>query len=120
MINREGTKKIVRTAVIVILACIVLGYTYFASRDYILGPKIIISEPINGTTISTSTVIIKGQALRIQDIILNNRPILIDEKGNFSETLLLFPGYNVAVISAHDKFNRTIEYKLELVYQDKN
>lgn len=120
MINRGGTKKIVRAAVIVIIASIVFGYAYFASRDYILGPQIIISEPMNGATVATSTVIIKGRALRIQDIVLNNRPILIDEKGNFTETLLLFPGYNVSLISAHDKFNRTIEYKLELVYQDKN
>lgn len=85
-----------------------------------LGPEIIIFEPRNGSTIATSTVLIRGQALRIQDISLNNRPILIDEQGNFSETLLLFPGYNVSLISAQDKFDRTIEYKLELVYQDKN
>ena len=119
MINREGTKKIVRTSITVLIVCIVLGYAYFASRDYILGPEILIFEPINGSTISTSTVKIKGQALRIQDITLNNRPLLIDEQGNFSETLLLFPGYNVSLISAQDKFDRTIEYKLELVYQDK-
>ena len=120
MINREGTKKILRTLILASIVCIVTGYAYFASRDYILGPRIVISEPINGSTHSTSTVLIRCQALRIQDITLNNRPILIDEQGNFSETLLLFPGYNVSLISAQDKFDRTIEYKLELVYQDKN
>lgn len=119
MINREGTKKLVRSTIITLIVCIVIGYTYFATRDYILGPQIIISEPVNGSTISTSTIHLKGQALRIQDITLNNRPILIDEQGNFSETILLFPGYNVSLISAQDKFDRTIEYKLELVYQDK-
>jgi hypothetical protein len=55
----------------------------------------------------------------IQNITLNNKPLLIDKDGNFTETLLLFPGYNVSVISANDKFKRTTEYKMELVYQDK-
>ncbi|MEK7463648.1 MAG: hypothetical protein AAB610_00805 [Patescibacteria group bacterium] len=119
MINREGTKKLVRSAVITIIVCIIIGYAYFATQDYILGPQITISEPANGSTISTSTVLLKGRALLIQNITLNNRPILIDEQGNFSEMLLLFPGYNVSLISARDKFDRTIEYKLELVYQDK-
>lgn len=118
MINREGTKKIVRTSIISTIILMVLGYAYFGSMDYINGPEIIISEPVNGSTISTSTVIIKGRALHIQNITLNNRPIIIDEHGNFSETLLLFPGYNISLFSANDKFKRTIEYKLELVYQE--
>jgi heat shock protein HtpX len=33
--------------------------------------------------------------------------------------LYVLPGYNVSVISANDKFKRTTEYKMELVYQDK-
>ena len=89
-----------------ILACIVIGYAYFVSRNYLKGPEIIVYEPTNGSTISTSTVIVRGQALRIQDIVFNGRPILMDEQGNFSETLLLFPGYNVALISAQDKTSR--------------
>jgi hypothetical protein len=117
--NREGVKKILKVLTISLIVAIVVGYSYFASRDFILGPELIITEPVNGSTLSTSTVILKGQALRIQDITLNNRPILIDEQGNFTETILLFPGYNVSLISAQDKFDRTIEYKLELVYQDK-
>lgn len=98
---------------------IVILYSLFSFRDYIEGPEIIINEPVNGTTFSTSTVTIKGRVLRIQDVTLNNKPILIDTDGNFSEVLMLLPGYNVSVISAKDKFKRTIEYKLEFVYQDK-
>ena len=120
MINRDGVKKIIKLVFFTFIISIVLGYSYITFRDYIDGPQIIISEPLNGSTISTPTVQIVGKVLHIQDVKLNNRPILIDKQGNFKETLLLFPGYNVSVISAQDKFKRTIEYKLELVYQDKN
>ena len=78
MINREDTKKIIKISSILIVVFIVLGYTLFASHNFILGPKITILEPKTGSTFATSSIIVKGIALRIRD--------------------------------------RTIEYKLELVY----
>jgi hypothetical protein len=119
MINREGTKKIIKIAGVTFVVLIVLGYALVTSHSFISGPEIVIYEPVNGSALATSSVMIKGAALRIQDITLNGRPILIDEKGNFNETLLLSPGYNVSLFSAKDKFDRTTEYKLELVYKDK-
>ncbi len=117
MINRDGIKRIIQITFIILLICIVAVYSYISFRDYISGPKIIVTEPVNGSTISTSTVKIQGQILHVQEISLNNRPLLIDKQGNFTETLLLFPGYNVSLFSAKDKFGRTTEYKLELVYK---
>lgn len=115
--NRDGTKKLLTGISIVIVVGIIIGYALFASHSFISGPEIIITSPAPGTTIATSTVKITGVALRIQDLSLNGRPILIDNEGNFNEVLLLYPGYNVALFSAVDKFDRTSEYKLELVYQ---
>ena len=120
MINRDGTQKLLKIALFTGVTLIVLLYIYTASKDYLNGPRINLTYPENGSTIATSTVIIKGQVLHIQDVTINGRPIQIDTQGNFTEPLLLFPGYNVAVISAKDRFKRITEYKLELVYQDKN
>jgi hypothetical protein len=118
MINRDETKRIVKITVFVLIATVVVLYSFFSFRDYIAGPEILITYPENGSTISTSTVTIQGQAIHIRDIELNKKPILLDKQGNFTNTILLHPGYNVSVITAKDKFNRTTEYKLELVYQD--
>ncbi len=117
MINRNGIKKIIRISIISIITLILISYAYFTSHNFINGPKIIVIEPISGSSITTSSMTLKGTALRIKDISLNGRPILIDEKGNFNEVLVLSPGYNVSLLSAHDKFGRTTEYKIELVYQ---
>ena len=118
MFNREGTKKLITGIIIFCTIFIVVGYALFESHSFISGPEIIILEPAPGSTISTSSVMVKGMAMRIQDITLNGRPILIDKEGNFSEIVLLHPGYNASLFSAKDKFDRTTEYKLELVYQD--
>lgn len=118
MITRQATKKIITLGVFLIITLSIFGYIYFAFRDYISGPELLIKSPENGATLFAPSTIIKGQGLRIKDISLNGRPLLIDEEGNFEESLLLFPGYNVALLSAVDRFGRTIEYKLELVYEN--
>jgi hypothetical protein len=120
MINRDSIKKILQFILFTTMIVIVFSYSFFSFKDYIDGPIITISEPENGSTIATSTVEIKGKVLHTQEVSLNNKILLIDTQGNFKETILLSPDYNVALISAKDKFKRTIEYKLELVYQDKN
>lgn len=117
MISRNGIKKILKISIISLISLIILGYAYFAFHDFINGPKITVFQPISGSSITTSSVELVGKAVRIQDITLNDRPILIDEEGNFTEILILAPGYNAFLLSAHDKFNRTTKYKIELVYQ---
>lgn len=116
MTNRETIKKILKTSIISVAILIVLGYAIFASHNFILGPKIVLYEPVNGSSVSTSTIVVRGLVMRIKDLTLNGKPIIIDNEGNFKESLLLSPGYNVSLLSAQDRFKRTIEYKLELVY----
>ena len=117
MINRNGIKKILKAGIISIIILIVLGYAYFAFHNFVNGPEIIVIEPKSGISTTTSSIKIIGKALRVQNITLNGRPIIIDDKGNFDENIILAPGYNVSLLSAHDKFGRTTEYKIDLVYK---
>ena len=115
--NRHKTKRILK---IIILSCtifIVVGYAIFASHDFILGPSLIISEPVNGNTFTSPIIVIKGVAKRIKEIELNGRSITIDEEGNFNENALLSPGYNIFTLTVKDKFERSKEYRLELIYK---
>lgn len=115
--NREGVKKILRISGISVIMLIVLGYTYLKTRDFAQGPIITIESPENGTTFSTSTIEVHGSVERIKDLTMNGRPITVDALGKFEETIVLFPGYNSIHFQAQDKFKRSTEYTLELVYQ---
>ncbi len=116
MINRESTKRLIKVSLISIISIVIVAYTAFESYDFIIGPQITISQPENGISIATSSVVVQGKADRIKNLYINNRPVLIDTEGNFNETILLAPGYNITLLSAQDRFERTIEHKLELVY----
>jgi len=48
---------------------------------------------------------------------LNGRRILANDKGEFKERLLLAEGYNIIDLRTEDKFKRTAEKQLQLVYK---
>ena len=114
--NRGTTQKIFIVGIVAVIAVGLLYFIYRTSLAYLSGPSITITEPDNYATFSTSTATIVGIAKRAQDITLDGRSITIDNNGNFRETILLMPGYNIEIIAAHDQFRHTTEKRLELVY----
>ena len=117
MTDRYKTRKNIRTAIIALLALIVVGYTLYEVKELVSGPSITVYSPHNGETVSTSSLEISGIAKNITDISLDDRSIFIDEKGNFKEELLLSPGYNAITIAAHDRFGSETQKTLEVIYQ---
>lgn len=117
MTERYETKKNIRMIVVALLALLVVGYTLYEVQRIVMGPKIIIDSPKNGITVSTSTLEISGTTKNINDISLDDRKIFVDEKGDFDETLLLSPGYNVIDMKASDKFGKMTEKILEVIYK---
>jgi hypothetical protein len=117
MITRETIKRLLVVLAIVIVAGVIIGYSYYASHGIIEGPTIVVTSPsADKTAFASSTVVIEGIATRTQSISLNGRPILIDEAGNFSETVILSPGYNVETLQGSDKFGHSTSVTLQLVY----
>jgi len=113
--NRDA-KFLFRLTIIVLFALIIGFYSYYQARKLISGPQITITSPANGSTVTDSLVEIKGVAKNIKDISLDDRPIFIDEQGNFDEKLLLAPGYTIITMKAEDRFNEKTEKTLELYY----
>ena len=110
-------KMILKTLIISFFVLALVGYGLFQAKKIITGPEISVASPLNGGTVSDEAVDISGVAKNIASISLDDRPINIDETGNFKEKLMLYPGYNIITLKAHDKFGSAIEKKVELVYK---
>lgn len=117
MTDRHATKRMLNIMIISIILILIFGYTAYEIQKVALGPKIEILSPTNGSLVSDSLTEIVGTAKNINNIILNDRKIFIDEKGNFKEKVLLSYGYNAIVMKATDKFGRTTEKLLEIIYK---
>src|SRR3989344_85888 len=109
----KDARRLIRLALLFIAVCTLVGYSIFEARFLIQGPVISVDTPTNGATVTSSLIIIAGTAKNITDISLNDRKIFVDEKGNFSEQLLLAYGYNILTLKANDRFGRETKQVLE-------
>lgn len=114
----KNAKMLIGTGVLILGFVAIFAYSYLQSKEYLNGPKIIISSPANGDTFSKPLVQIDGNAQNISQISLNDMSIFVDSKGDFHQKLLLLPGYNIITVKAHDKFGKKTEKSLELIYKD--
>ena len=106
--------KIISFSAIVL---IILGYSYYQTKDYLKGPILELIEPANNSTHYQNDVTIKGYAKNISYISMNGRQIFTDQSGQFSEKILLSEGYNIIDISTEDKYERKNQKILKLVYK---
>lgn len=106
-----------QTLALIAIVLFIVGYAFFRSGDLIKGPNIEVASPATGDTIESENVTITGQAERIATLFMNGRQVFTDDKGNFSESLLLAYGYNIIELKAKDKFGRATSRTLELVFK---
>lgn len=103
-----------------ILVLFLLGYGVFNSRFLIKGPEVTISglenSKENVVYAATKDFSLQGIASHSSFISINDRPILVDEKGNFNEKLLLSNGISIIDIYARDKFGKEVRKKIDVVY----
>ena len=116
MTQKKDAKTWVKIIFFSFLAIIILGYSGFQARKIIEGPELKITSLKTGAVLKDPLVEIKGVAYNIKEISLDDRPIYIDEKGNFNERMILFPGYNMIRLKAGDKFGKVTEKTLEVTY----
>jgi hypothetical protein len=115
--SRRQTKFYLKAIVITLFLICLFGYGAFEVWKYATGPKIIVTSPADGSAVSESLISIDGQGINTKEITLNDRAIVVDEKGNFSEKILLSYGYNVLELKAQDRFGKKTEQKLQIVYK---
>ena len=113
---RQDAKKIIKILSLSILFLFIILYAFFRSKDLIFGVRIKNVNIINGSKVTNNIQNITGIAKNATKLTLNGREISIDQKGNFNETISLFPGYNVIEIKAQDKFGKDDEKIYKLMY----
>ncbi len=114
--NTLTPKKLIISLSILFL----IGYGVFNSRFLIKGPEITISGlDETGKSIKTESrdFSLKGTAVHSSYITINDRPISVDQTGNFNEKLLLSNGVSIIDVYARDKFGKEIRKKVDVVYE---
>ena len=116
-------KKILKIVLLSVFLLFIIIYTFFISKDLVFGVKIIDVNivttealPMNFIGKASGIRKITGNAKNAIYLTLNDRPISVDQKGNFDETIALLSGYNVISIKAKDEFGNSNEKNYKLIY----
>lgn len=95
-----------------LFAIALIGYSFYVARNYLEGPSLQITFPENGYSTTSAAINIKGKTRRAAFITLNDRPIYVDELGNWSEIILLDPGYTIINVYIKDRFERSLNQRI--------
>lgn len=103
-----GARSLLKKIFFIGLSLAIGGYAGFELRNSLIGPTLIISNPLPGHTLPSSVTTITGTAKNVSFLYLNGRQIYTNESGIFEETVLLPQGYNVLSLEAIGRFNKKI------------
>ena len=99
----------------VILFVIIMIFGYEKMSFVFNGIKI---EAVLEQKDDSSLAIVSGNAEKAVYITLNGREIFIDKEGNFSESIIILPGFSIITLNARDKFGKTAEKKFQVVVKE--
>lgn len=83
-----------------------LFYLYFNLNNFVSNPELVILNPANNSIIEESGVTIKGRTDIGNNLFINNQPVLVDEEGFFSESIVLKEGVNIITARSVNQFNK--------------
>jgi hypothetical protein len=93
---------------------LLIGYGMYAASALLWGPRIALPE---GTIIvSEPHALIRGAAENVASLALNGTVVTMTEEGVFEKQVALMPGTNRFVLTAHDKYGRSREEALDILY----
>lgn len=107
MTEFHDLRKQFETVFVVLLFLLALGYGAFRAYPLISGPNIVLTSPVDGATVASTTFEVSGYVRRAKELTLQGKPITINDKGEFRETLVASFPYTILVIVATDKYGAT-------------
>ena len=98
--------KMIFISLITFLALGSFIYLYLQVNNFVSTPRLIIIKPIEGSAIQESSTHVVGVAEKDALVTINDQPVLVNEKGEFSEDVGLKDGLNVINVKAKNKFSK--------------
>jgi cytoskeletal protein RodZ len=100
-----------RVIIAVSVAIVVIGgfsYLYSQIGRFAAVPRLVITNPVSDENIAGNSVFVSGYTDEDAKLSINDQPVLVSDKGEFKEDILLQSGVNSITISALNRFNKEI------------
>ncbi|XOU94110.1 MAG: helix-turn-helix domain-containing protein [Candidatus Kerfeldbacteria bacterium] len=111
------TPLLIRRIMIGVVILLALTYVGFEVSKIFSPPKLIISSPADFLTVNDNILQVTGATDSSAILTINGKEILINEDGNFSETISLKEGINDIVISSIKEKSKATSITKHILYE---
>lgn len=99
---------IIKNLLILLSVFVCLFYLGFYIKNIVEAPKLEIYSPADNLSITQNFIFVTGLSEPETNVTINNEPVLLDQKGNFSQKINLSSDLNTISISAKKKYGKQI------------
>lgn len=89
------------------LLSLLILYGLIEALPLLRGPRLSVSSPADHATSTDGAIHIAGSVKHVSVLTLNGAPLLYDQTGDFSSTLVFPRGGSILTFMAADRFGRT-------------
>ncbi|MDD3607805.1 MAG: DUF4115 domain-containing protein [Candidatus Moranbacteria bacterium] len=92
------------------------GFFYFYKEidKFSENPRLVIIQPFSNTSVKGSSIEIIGITDKHNKVTINDQPIVVNENGDFKETIGLQKGLNKITVKAQNKFEKITQEELNI------
>lgn len=99
-----------KTAVALLIGLVSVGffsYLYVEFRSFVSEPRLVVSEPMDKSTVQTGELVVSGETDRRARVSINGVETIVGDDGHFSEHVTLTAGFNAISISSVNRFGKS-------------
>lgn len=111
--NPLRESRIIRLSLLLFFIALIV-YGLYEASSLIWGPRITL--PGDTIIVSEPHALIRGATENVASISLNGTALSVTEDGAFERRVTLMPGTNRFVLTAHDKYGRSRENAVDILY----
>lgn len=111
------TPKLVFTILISVVIIFLVGYTISEVKKFSAPPEIMINSPQNEQNLTVNKVLVDGKTLDTAIVFINGQIIPVNDRGEFSQEVILVPGVNFIEIKSRSRANKESTKILKVLYK---
>lgn len=100
------TPKLIQTALLAVVVLGIAGYFAFELKTIVAPPDIALAAPKDGMVTAERSITVEGKTESEVSLRINGKPVSIDNRGNFKDTLELQEGLNLITVVGAKKHSK--------------
>ncbi len=101
----------------ILVVVIVLVYLGFQYSSFFLGPKLKVTQPVNGEVVKSNKVVVKGTTNPYATVTVEDEEVRVELDGTFEKDVFVFTGKKEIIVISRNRFGKSSEEKINITVE---